>query len=122
MADSIFLKNLVFHARHGVLPSESQLGQRFEIDLRIYLDLRLAGQGDDLLQTVDYSLVYHLIQEIVENRRFQLIEGLAHAIATEVLVQHPRIQTVAITVRKPSAPIPGIFDFVAVELIRSRDP
>ena len=35
MFDMIFLKGLVVHAHHGVMPHEGRVGQRFVIDLEL---------------------------------------------------------------------------------------
>jgi dihydroneopterin aldolase len=54
-------------------------------------------------------------------RRFHIIEGLAEAIAGEILARFPAVVEVAVRVDKPSAPVPAIIDGVAVEIRRRRD-
>ncbi len=117
--DCIHLNNMVFYGYHGVLDSEKELGQRFIVDLRLYLDLAPAGQSDDLKHTVNYAEVYSTIKAVVENRRYQLIEALAEALAQQVLAQFP-VEKVAVALRKPGAPIAGIFDYVEVAIVRQR--
>ncbi len=121
MHDAIILKNLVFYARHGVLPAEADLGQRFEIDLRLELDTRTAGLTDDVNDTVNYTRAYAIVRTICESRRFNLIESLAETIAGEILRDFPRIEALTVQVRKPGAPIPGVFDHVGVEIRRDRN-
>ncbi len=48
MADRVSLSNMVFYAFHGAFDAERELGQRFEVDVDIYTDVRAAGQADDL--------------------------------------------------------------------------
>jgi dihydroneopterin aldolase len=43
MSDRIIVRDLQVFARHGVLPEEAALGQRFAIDVTAYLDLAPAG-------------------------------------------------------------------------------
>ena len=40
MTDTIFIKGIVVHARHGVMKHETEVGQRFVIDLELYADPR----------------------------------------------------------------------------------
>lgn len=117
--DRISLKNMVFFGYHGVLPAEQELGQRFMIDVCLHTDLAPAGQADDLALTVNYAEVYDIIKDITENRRFKLIEALAQQIAAVILESFP-VQKVAVTVRKPSAPVAGILDYAEVSIVRSK--
>ncbi len=55
MNDRILLRDLRFYGYHGVHPEEQRLGQPFAVDLEAELDLRRAGQRDDLSDTVSYS-------------------------------------------------------------------
>ena len=66
----------------------------------------------------DYSKVYAIIQEIVETRKYQLIERLAQVIADTVLTQFD-VDAVTITVHKPHAPIGGPIHDVAVTIERT---
>ncbi|MGF1453050.1 MAG: dihydroneopterin aldolase [Opitutales bacterium] len=118
--DRILLQNLVFRGNHGVLPEETSLGQRFEVDVCLHADLRSAGVSDDVSQTVNYAEVYERVRRVVTEQPRQLIEAVAEAIAAAVLADFARVARVDVTVRKPAAPIPGVFDSVAVTLNRER--
>ena len=120
MSDRIVLKGLQVFARHGVLPEENKLGQRFAIDVTAFLDLRLAGQSDDYNLTVCYDALTRLVLETVTTRRFYLIEAAAEAAAQAILAAFPPIARVVIEIRKPSAAIDAVFDHVGVVIERSR--
>jgi len=117
--DSIRLQNMIFFGYHGALEAEQQIGQRFMLDAILYLDLKSAGQSDDLRDTVNYADVYSVIKELVENRRFNLLEGLAEAIAQKILADF-FIEKIDIVIRKPSAPVAGIFDYVEISITREK--
>lgn len=117
--DYIRLHNMVFYGYHGVLPAEREIGQRFAIDVTMYKELSQAGKSDELQHTANYAEVYHCVKRIVEEEKFSLLEALAEAIATEVLERFP-VQRVAISIRKPSAPVAGVFDYVEVHIERER--
>ena len=119
--DKIILSNLGFYGYHGVLEAEKVLGQKFFIDMELYLDTKEAGQTDDMNKSVSYADVYNLVKDITENKRFDLIEALAENIACEVLDKFSLIQGIMVRVKKPEAPVSGIFDYFAVEIRRDRD-
>ncbi len=117
--DRILMQGLEFYAYHGVMQEEKTLGQRFIIDLSLALDLREAGQQDNLTKTVNYGEVYATVREIVTGNKFDLIEALAEHLAREILGRY-RVNSVTVKIRKPQAPIPGIFDYVGVEIEREQ--
>lgn len=119
--DKIILNNMAFFAYHGAMEEEKTLGQRFFIDALLFLDLKQAGKTDDLQYTVHYGMVYEKIKEVVEKQRFDLIEALGHHICKSVLTEFTEIEKMQITIRKPAAPVNGLFDYMAVEISRTRE-
>ena len=119
--DRILLQGMVLHGRHGTLPAERELGQPFVVDVELHLDLRPAGTSDDLEKTVDYSEVHHRAREIVEGEPVNLTETVAERIATEVLEEHPPVQSVRVRVTKPHVRLDDtVLTGSAVEILRSR--
>ncbi len=119
--DKITMKNMQFFGRHGVLPEEKTLGQKFFVDAELYLDLRDAGETDKLQYTVDYGAVYGMIRDIMEKESYSLIEAAAETICSDILFSFEPVQKITVVVKKPEAPVPGIFDYFAVELTRERN-
>ena len=119
--DEILLEGMRFYAYHGVNPEERSLGQRFTVDVALAVDLRRAGQSDDLADTVSYSAVYKLVRRIVEGEPRNLIEAVAEDVAAGILAEFPPVQRVSVTVRKPEAPLKGaLLDAAGVRIVRSR--
>jgi 7,8-dihydroneopterin aldolase/epimerase/oxygenase len=119
MEDKIILHNMVFRGRHGVHPAERELGQRFEVDVELGLDLSRAMASDALPDTVDYSRLHAIVREEVEERHYQLIEALAGAMVRRLLAELP-VTSVLVRVRKPQVPLNGILSFAGVEIQRRR--
>lgn len=115
--DKIILEGMEFYGYHGVLAEEQALGQRFVIDVELCLDLGPAGRADDPDMTVNYARVFEQVQKIVEGRPCRLIESVAEAVAAEILERFP-VSEVAVRVKKPQAPVPGHFAWMAVEVRR----
>ncbi len=115
--DVIRLINMIFYGYHGVEESEKHFGQRFEVDVELFLDLQKAGQSDQLSDTVDYSNVYQVVEELVMEGDYNLIESLAEAISLAIF-NHFQVSATVIRVRKPHVSLRGISDGVEVEITR----
>jgi dihydroneopterin aldolase len=122
MTDTIFITGLVIHARHGVMEHETEVGQRFVIDLELYTDLSESSRTDRLGDTVSYANVVTTATSAFKNTNYKLLERAAGAVADAILTTFSRIRAVKVTVHKPHAPIAAIFDDVGVVLTRSRYP
>lgn len=110
-------RGLAFKGCHGVLSAEKTNPQPFRVDLEMYLDLRAAGQQDELSLTVDYAAVFEQVRKIVEEESYNLIEALAENIAASLLYRFP-LAGVKVTVYKPQAPVAGDFEYFAVIIER----
>ena len=75
MTDTIFITGVVIHARHGVMEHETEVGQRFVIDLELFTDLSEPSHTDRLADTVSYSNVVATATEAFRgtNSRFCII-------------------------------------------------
>jgi dihydroneopterin aldolase len=119
--DKILLKGMIFYGFHGKSAEEQELGQRFVVDMEIHRNLRAAGMSDDPEDTVNYSLIYRMVKEIVEGRSRNLLENVAEAIAGGVLEQFD-VDAVRVAVKKPEVPMKGsILDYAGVEIYRERE-
>lgn len=114
--DQIYIRQLKLNAVIGVYPRERKAPQTVIVDLVLHTDLQVAGQSDQLADTVDYAALVACVRRAVAKSHFQLLEALAEHIAALCLCE-PRIMAVDVTVAKPGA-LPGIG--VAVTLHRAR--
>lgn len=113
---TIKLKNLAFYARHGLLPAEAELGQRFYVDAQVVLSSELDIASDTPEQTVNYVALYGVLQRVFTEQRYNLIESCAHALAQALLQEFDLITEVSIEVRKPSVPVDCVCDYFAAEV------
>ncbi|MEN0041175.1 MAG: dihydroneopterin aldolase [Pseudomonadota bacterium] len=110
----IRLQNCAFYAHHGVMQEETSLGQRFFVDAVLQVQTDADITEDEIEGTVHYGEAFAVIERLVTSNTRKLIEALASDIAKGLRSEFPQITYAAITVRKPSAPIAGILDFVEV--------
>lgn len=113
---SIFMKNCAFFARHGVFEEEAVLGQRFFVDARMDVEADQPLENDRLEGTVDYGIAFTVIEKVVLGKRRYLIEALASDIAVALCARFPQIRRVEIALRKPNAPVPGVLEYVEVNV------
>lgn len=117
--DCIRLTGIRSYGYSGALPEEQVLGQWFEVDVILWLDLTQAGKSDRLEDTLDYRGVIVTVQQLVQTAKFTLLERLATAIAESIL-EGQRIQQVQVRLTKLAAPIPDFAGQVTIELTRRR--
>lgn len=119
--DTVFLEGIELFGYIGVLEGEKRDGQPFLIDVELGLDLRQAGRSDILAHTVNYAEVYALAEQLMDEARYDLIETFAEQLCEEIFSYFDLPRAVAVTVRKPEAPIDGKFSSVGVTIRRTRD-
>lgn len=120
MTGRIHLKNMTFFGYHGHRVEENALGQRFMIDVVLSLDISEAARSDALQHTVDYTKVFAICRDVVEHDRVKLLETLANDIIDRILESCSRVNQVEIIIKKPSVPMPGALDYVAIESSKIR--
>ena len=118
--DNITLTGITFFGYHGALTEENKIGQRFIVDVVMELSLQEAGRGDKLELSINYAEVYGKVQAIIEGRPYKTIEAVAEKITEALFAAYSILANVKVTVHKPEAPIPGIFQDVSVTIERSR--
>ncbi|WP_404450833.1 dihydroneopterin aldolase [Virgibacillus necropolis] len=118
--DKIMMRNLQFYGYHGLLPEENKLGQRFNVDVELVVDLKQAGVSDKMEDSIHYGHAYDVIQAIVEGKAKNLIEAVAEEIANKLLSSFDLLQACQVKVVKPDPPIRGHYESVAVEIYREK--
>lgn len=116
--DSIQLTGIRCYGYVGYLPEEQVLGQWFEVDLTLWLDLASPGKSDDINDTLDYRIVIETVKQLVKTAKFALVEKLASAIA-DSLLKLDLVQKVQVRLTKPAAPIPDFGGRIIIDITRS---
>ncbi len=117
--DAISITGIRCYGYTGVLPEEQVLGQWFEVDLKLWLDLSLASESDLLENTLDYRQTIAIAKGIVKTSKFALIEKLAGEIVGAILEQE-LVEKVEVRLTKVAAPIPDFGGKISIELTRSK--
>lgn len=112
--------NMMFYGFHGTYEYEREQGQKFYLDAEMTTGDVETGNPDNAVEIVNPATVYSIIKDVLENKRFMLLEELSAHIGDRVLSACPQIISVLIRIRKPAVPIPGPIDYIEVEAERHR--
>ena len=117
--DEIHVKNLEVFAKHGVFPEENRLGQKFLLDLTMFVDARPAGISDDLSASVNYGEVSAFMTQWMQENTCKLIEAAAEGLCQALLSRYALLKGVTLELKKPWAPVGLPLETVSVKLTRS---
>jgi dihydroneopterin aldolase len=113
------LHNLRIDCIVGIYEHERVQTQSVFLDLEIDYDFAPAAASDAIPDAVDYDHVVKLVTDLIQARRFQLIEAMAEAVAALLLERVPVIRVVRLEIRKPAAVPAAANSFVRVERARA---
>ena len=116
--DSIQVSGIRAYGYVGYLPEEKVLGQWFEVDLTLWIDLSAAGKSDDIADTLDYREAIAIVKEQITTAQFNLVEKLVSAIADKILSLE-KVSQVRVKLSKPAAPIPDFSGRITLDITRS---
>lgn len=117
--DLLHANGMHFWGTHGLHPEENKLGQRFIVDIEARIDMSAMCENDEFVWEISYVALFNAARKVVENEQHKLVQRIAYRIIEEVLASTPA-SAVKVTVRKPSAPLGGIIDWVGCTIERTR--
>lgn len=97
----ITLRNMLFHARVGILPHERELAQPLEVDLTVWATPPAPG-----IVGVDYRDLHAMTVGVLSNEPLLLIETIAQLLVTGAL-GIDQVFGARAAVRKPHVALPG---------------
>lgn len=118
--DKIVIDKIKIFAHHGVYAFEKSEGQDFYVSAFLELNLKAAGNQDDLYKTVNYAEAVELIENTFTETRYDTIEAAAESVIEAILQHFYAVKKVTIRVSKPEAPVEADFSDIYVEMTRAR--
>lgn len=116
----ISLRNVRFHAFHGVMPQERRVGGDFLVNLRVGYPLEQAVQSDEVGDTLNYATLY----EVVKTEMMQpsnLLEHVAGRIAEAIAERFPQVTSIDLALTKQNPPMGADCDGAGVEIYFIKD-
>ena len=120
MSSKIYLRNVRFHAFHGVLPQEGIVGNDYLVNLVLDYDFSSALKTDDLQGTLNYAEVYQKVREEMAVPS-KLLEHVAGRIAHRLFSDFPEIQKLQLSITKVNPPMGADSDGAGVEVVLTND-
>ena len=120
MSSKIYLRNVRFHAFHGVLPQEGIVGNDYLVNLVLDYDFSSAMKTDDLQGTLNYAEVYQKVREEMAVPS-KLLEHVAGRIAHRLFSDFPVIQKLQLSITKVNPPMGADSDGAGVEVVLTND-
>ena len=100
--DQIHIKDLHLRTIIGINEEERRNRQDVLINLVMDVDMRRAGESDDIDDAVNYRTITKRIIQLVETSQFYLVEKMAAEIAA-ICLDDPRVERARVTVEEPGA-------------------
>lgn len=111
----IYLKNVRFHAYHGVLEQERTVGNDYVVNIVVDYPFAHALETDDLTDTINYAEVYRLVAEEMAIPS-QLLEHVAGRIGKRLFTEMPSIEELDIAITKQNPPFEADCDGAGVQV------
>ena len=100
----VFLKNVRFHAFHGVMPQERQVGGDFLLSLRVGYPIDKAMESDDVADTLNYATLFDLAKREMDIPS-QLLEHVAGRIVKAITTAFPEVTSIDLELTKQNPPM-----------------
>lgn len=111
----IILRELRFHAFHGVMPQERKVGAEFSVSVRVATDLSQPVDSDAIADTLNYAMLYEIIKREMAQPS-QLLEHVAGRIGKAVMDTFPQVTSMDVTLTKLNPPMGAECAGAGVEL------
>ena len=113
MLYTLVVEGMRFHAFHGSMEVERELGQVLDISVSFSYHAK-PGEEDLPEKIFPYQKAYEIVQNMVMNTKFRTAEALAFAISKNLLKGCPAGEFVQTTVKRGQLYVPGVLDHVGV--------
>lgn len=103
--DTITLKSLEFHGKHGYYDEERREGNHFELDVIVRGNFQPAIDDDNLDETFNYEVVKEIGEQVFNGPSEKLIETLCKRIGDEIFERSDVVKELIVSLRKLNPPI-----------------
>lgn len=114
------LEGMEFFAYHGYYDEEQAMGNKYNVDLSIQVDLEAPAKTDRLSDTINYEELYRLVKVEMEEPA-RLLEHVAKRISEKLLATFTPIERIKISLSKFNPPLGGICRSATIVYEKGRD-
>lgn len=113
------IKGMKFHSYIGHFDEEKEIGNKFDVSIRLGIDYLKAAETDKLKNAVDYVSVYNLIKTEMQ-KKCNLVENVAFRIKSVIFKNFPQVKSIYLKIAKLSPKIGGIVDEMSIIIDEDR--
>jgi dihydroneopterin aldolase len=110
-----------FHAFHGVLEVERELGQMFSVDAIVEFDMKAGDDSPKAEPMVKDADVYETTRNVMTQTKYRSITSLAGKIARNLLVECSKASSATVSIKRKQIFISGSVDYAVAEVSCSRE-
>lgn len=118
--DAIEIKGLRYYGYVGFFKEEQILGQWFEVDMTLWLDLSKVSLSDQLEDTLNYAEVTERVKQLIETSKFKTVEKL-NSVIVDSMLEFELVEKARSRLVKLSPPIPGFPGQIVIDFTRSKE-
>jgi len=111
----IYLRQVRFHAFHGVMPQERQVGAEFLLSLKVGYPLGQAMQSDEIGDTLNYATLYNLVAREMQQPS-KLMEHVAGRMVEAIGKTFPQVTSIDLELTKLNPPMGADSEGAGVEI------
>lgn len=112
----VSVSGLKFFAFHGCHPGEQLTGGYFLVDISVEKDMAAEVSTDRIADALDYVALMQVAERQM-NVRCNLIETVAHNIASEIKASFQGVGRTKVCVKKLQAPVSFEQDYVSATIV-----
>lgn len=115
----IQVNNIKLYAYHGCLEEEAKIGSEYRVDVSVKANLEKSSITDELIDTVDYVHLNHIVKQEMAVRS-KLLEEVVKRILNRIFKELSMVEKAKVSVAKLNPPIGGNVEEVVVILSKKR--
>lgn len=120
MLGNFCVEGMHFHAFHGDLEVERELGQVFSIDVSLSYEITKQCMDQSSSSSLRGADIYDHIQSIVMGTRYKSLDGLALAIAKNIFEMSAVVQAIEVSISRRQLFIAGDVESIVVAVAVER--
>lgn len=114
------MKDVRFHAYHGVLKQEQMVGNDYLVNLVVNYDFTCAMETDELGETVSYADLFELLKEEMAIPS-KLLEHVVGRIGKRIFSEYSSIRDIYLSITKINPPMGADCAGAGVEVVLTND-
>jgi len=116
----IEVNGMKFHSFIGHYDEEKQIGNKFNVDLRVGTNISKAGKSDDLEDALDYVELYDIVKKEMQ-KKCNLVENISERIKSLIFENFDTVESIYMKISKLSPKIGGMVDEVSIIVEENRE-